>query len=131
MDNKDYLRWRFGFQRSGEFHLDVSNGNVESGETGAAHHEHFVLVVLQQDRSQCSSARVIRSFPRCAHIARLIYNRKRVESDRSIGGFGRFVFRRSGALVGVYVGLVLAYGGLSLSKSWSVSKPLSVFSRAW
>src|ERR1041384_5551006 len=46
-----------------------------------------------------------------------IYNRKRVESDKSIGGFMRFVFRRSGALVGVYIGLVLAYGGLSLSKS--------------
>ncbi|PYJ01267.1 MAG: hypothetical protein DMF00_05495 [Verrucomicrobia bacterium] len=47
-----------------------------------------------------------------------IYNRKRVESDSSIGGFMRFIFRRSGALVGVYVGLVLAYGGLSLSKSY-------------
>ena len=47
-----------------------------------------------------------------------IYNRKRVESDRSIGGFMRFVFRRSGALVGVYIGLVLAYGGMSLSKSY-------------
>jgi tetratricopeptide (TPR) repeat protein len=47
-----------------------------------------------------------------------IYNRKRVESDNSIGGFMRFVFRRSGALVGVYIGLVLAYGGLSLSKSY-------------
>src|SRR5436305_7202307 len=47
-----------------------------------------------------------------------IYNRKRVESDNSIGGFMRFVFRRSGALIGVYVGLVLAYGGLSLSKSY-------------
>jgi len=47
-----------------------------------------------------------------------IYNRKRVESDSSIGGFMRFVFRRSGALVGVYVGLILAYGGLSLSKSY-------------
>lgn len=47
-----------------------------------------------------------------------IYNRKRVESDSSIGGFMRFVFRRSGALVGVYIGLVLAYGGLSLSKSF-------------
>src|SRR5882757_9104004 len=47
-----------------------------------------------------------------------IYNRKRVESDSSIGGFMRFVFRRSGSLVGVYVGLVLAYGGLSLSKSY-------------
>jgi tetratricopeptide (TPR) repeat protein len=30
----------------------------------------------------------------------------------------RFVFRRSGALVGVYIGLILAYGGLSLSKSY-------------
>src|SRR5438876_3556326 len=47
-----------------------------------------------------------------------IYNRKRVESDSSISGFMRFVFRRSGALVGVYIGLVLAYGGLSLSKSY-------------
>src|SRR6266566_3436236 len=47
-----------------------------------------------------------------------IYNRKRVESDSSVGGFMRFVFRRSGALVGVYIGLVLAYGGLSLSKSY-------------
>ncbi len=47
-----------------------------------------------------------------------IYNRKRVESDNSIGGFMRFVFRRSGALVGVYIGLVLAYGGMSLSKSY-------------
>src|SRR5256886_9392161 len=47
-----------------------------------------------------------------------IYNRKRVESDKSIGGFMRFVFRRSGALVGVYIGLIFAYGGLSLSKSY-------------
>src|SRR6266487_1218971 len=34
-----------------------------------------------------------------------IYNRNRVEKDQNIGGFMRFVFRRSGALVGVYVGL--------------------------
>src|SRR5437588_12402179 len=47
-----------------------------------------------------------------------IYNRKRVESDSSIGGFMRFVFRRSGALVGVYVGLVLAYGGLSVAVAY-------------
>jgi Tfp pilus assembly protein PilF len=39
-----------------------------------------------------------------------IYNRNRVEKDRSIGGFMRFVFRRSGSLVGLYVGLVFAYG---------------------
>src|SRR6201981_1827558 len=40
-----------------------------------------------------------------------IYNRKRVESDSSIGGFMRFVFRRSGALVGLYIRLILPYGG--------------------
>src|SRR5436189_3850481 len=42
-----------------------------------------------------------------------IYNRNRVEKDSSIGGFMRFVFRRSGSLVGLYVGLVLAYGSVS------------------
>jgi tetratricopeptide (TPR) repeat protein len=41
-----------------------------------------------------------------------IYNRNRVEKDSSIGGFMRFVFRRSGSLVGLYVGLVFAYGSL-------------------
>jgi len=46
-----------------------------------------------------------------------IYNRTRVERDKSIGGFMRFVFRRSGALVGVYVGLVLAYGAIALTQS--------------
>src|SRR3954470_4502528 len=46
-----------------------------------------------------------------------IYNRKRVESDSSIDGFMRFVFRRSGALVGVYLGLIFAYGALGYYKS--------------
>src|SRR5881296_1721925 len=46
-----------------------------------------------------------------------IYNRKRVESDSSIGGFMRFVFRRSGALVGLYIGLIFAYGALGYYKS--------------
>jgi len=46
-----------------------------------------------------------------------IYNRTRVERDKSIGGFMRFVFRRSGALIGVYVGLVMAYGALGLTQS--------------
>ncbi|HJT45578.1 MAG TPA: tetratricopeptide repeat protein [Chthoniobacterales bacterium] len=41
-----------------------------------------------------------------------IYNRNRVEKDNSIGGFMRFVFRRSGSLIGLYVGLVLAYGSI-------------------
>src|SRR6266480_1706830 len=45
-----------------------------------------------------------------------IYNRKRVETDSSIGGFMRFVFRRSGALVGLYIGLIFAYGALGYFK---------------
>ena len=46
-----------------------------------------------------------------------IYNRMRVERDDSIRGFMRFVFRRSGSLIGVYVGLVLAYGSIALTTS--------------
>jgi Flp pilus assembly protein TadD len=46
-----------------------------------------------------------------------IYNRNRVEKDKSIGGFMRFVFRRSGALVGLYVGLVFAYGSFAYLNS--------------
>jgi Tfp pilus assembly protein PilF len=46
-----------------------------------------------------------------------IYNRKRVESDSSIGGFMHFVFRRSGSLIGLYVGLIFAYGALGYYKS--------------
>jgi Tfp pilus assembly protein PilF len=42
-----------------------------------------------------------------------IYNRNRVEKDSNIGGFMRFVFRRSGSLMGLYVGLVLAYGSVA------------------
>jgi hypothetical protein len=49
-----------------------------------------------------------------------IYNRTRVERDKSIGGFMRFVFRRSGALIGVYVGLVLAYGAIGLTQ-WAIT----------
>ena len=45
-----------------------------------------------------------------------IYNRNRVEKDRTMGGFMRFVFRRSGSLLGLYIGLVLAYGSLGLLK---------------
>ena len=41
-----------------------------------------------------------------------LFNRRRVEQDASVGGLVRFVFRRSGALVGVYIGLVFAFGGL-------------------
>ena len=45
-----------------------------------------------------------------------IYNRRRVENDSSIGGFMRFIFRRSGSLIGVYIGLVFAYGSLGIFK---------------
>jgi Tfp pilus assembly protein PilF len=46
-----------------------------------------------------------------------IYNRNRVEKDSTIGGFMRFVFRRSGSLIGLYVGLVFAYGSLGYFNS--------------
>lgn len=45
------------------------------------------------------------------------YNRSRVEKDRSIGGLMRFVFRNSGALAGLYVGIVLAYGFIGFFSS--------------
>ncbi len=46
-----------------------------------------------------------------------IYNRNRVEKDSSIGGFMRFIFRRSGSLIGLYVGLVFAYGAIGYLNS--------------
>jgi Tfp pilus assembly protein PilF len=46
-----------------------------------------------------------------------IYNRNRVEKDSSISGFMRFVFRRSGSLIGLYIGLVFAYGSLAYFNS--------------
>jgi Flp pilus assembly protein TadD len=46
-----------------------------------------------------------------------IYNRARVERDETIRGFMRFVFRRSGSLIGVYVGLVFAYGAIAFTTS--------------
>jgi Flp pilus assembly protein TadD len=51
-----------------------------------------------------------------------IYNRTRVERDESIRGFMRFVFRRSGALIGVYVGLVMAYGSISFLQASAASE---------
>lgn len=41
------------------------------------------------------------------------FNRSRVEKGAQLGGFSRFLFRRGGALVGAYVGLVFAYGSLN------------------
>jgi len=46
-----------------------------------------------------------------------IYNRNRVEKDNTIGGFMRFVFRRSGSLIGLYIGLIFAYGSLAFFNS--------------
>src|ERR1700730_1007073 len=46
-----------------------------------------------------------------------IYNRNRVEKDSSISGFMRFIFRRSGSLIGLYVGLVFAYGSIGYFNS--------------
>src|SRR5258708_1975163 len=43
-----------------------------------------------------------------------VFNLNRVQKDPGVGAFTRFLFRRSGALVGVYVGLVVAYGSLNL-----------------
>jgi hypothetical protein len=43
-----------------------------------------------------------------------LFNRRRVEEDASVGGLVRFVFRRSGALVGVCIALVFSFGGLRL-----------------
>jgi len=41
-----------------------------------------------------------------------LFNRRRVDTDPSVGGFTRFVFRRSWGMLGVYVALVFAYGGV-------------------
>src|SRR5260370_23728868 len=49
-----------------------------------------------------------------------IYNRSRVEKDPSIRGFMRFVFRRSGSLIGLYIGLVFAYGSLGYFKETEI-----------
>jgi hypothetical protein len=42
------------------------------------------------------------------------FNLNRVRRTANVGGFTRFLFRRSGALVGMYVGLVAAYGSLNV-----------------
>ncbi len=46
------------------------------------------------------------------------FNRRRVSSGASVGSLTRFLFRNSGALVGLYLGLVFAYGSLSLVADW-------------
>src|SRR5256886_12992717 len=46
-----------------------------------------------------------------------IYNRIRVETDSSIHGFMRFVFRCVGSVSGLFVGLIFAYGALGYFKA--------------
>lgn len=41
-----------------------------------------------------------------------LFNRQRADKDAGAGGFTRFLFRRSGGLIGLYVGLVIGYGSL-------------------
>ena len=41
-----------------------------------------------------------------------VFNRNRVDKDPQVGSFTRFVFRRSWGLIGIYLGMVFAYGGL-------------------
>jgi len=41
-----------------------------------------------------------------------LFNRSRVDKDPSVGGFSRFLFRRSYGLVGLYLGMIVAYGSI-------------------
>jgi tetratricopeptide (TPR) repeat protein len=43
-----------------------------------------------------------------------IYNRRRVDKARQVGPFMRFLFRRNGTMIGLYIGLVFAYGSVKL-----------------
>lgn len=43
-----------------------------------------------------------------------VFNRNRVESGARVGALSRFLFRNSGALMGLYLGVIFAYGSLSL-----------------
>jgi tetratricopeptide (TPR) repeat protein len=43
-----------------------------------------------------------------------VYNRKRVDRAGQVGPFMRFLFRQSGVMIGLYVGMVLAYGYVKL-----------------
>ena len=41
-----------------------------------------------------------------------VFNLKRVDRDPNVGSFSRFLFRRSGPMLGLYVGLIVGYGFL-------------------
>ena len=48
-----------------------------------------------------------------------LYNRRRVDKGYGVGAFTRFLFRRSGVLIGLYVGLVFAYGDHSTAGGYN------------
>jgi Flp pilus assembly protein TadD len=54
-----------------------------------------------------------------------IFNLNRVDRNPGVGRFTRFLFRRSWGLVGLYVGLVAAYGSLNLVPPGLSSQTLS------
>ena len=51
-----------------------------------------------------------------------LYQRARVTQEAGVTGFTRFLFRSSGGLIGLYVGLVLAYGSLGYFSGLVVSE---------
>lgn len=53
-----------------------------------------------------------------------VFNRKRVESGQEVGAFTRFLFRRSWSTIGLYLGLVFAYGGILPATSGLQSSPV-------
>ncbi len=53
-----------------------------------------------------------------------IFNRNRAKKSESLSGFMSFLFRRSGALIGLYVGLVFAYGSLAFVSRGMPVEPL-------
>jgi tetratricopeptide (TPR) repeat protein len=54
-----------------------------------------------------------------------IYNLNRAVRNPNVGGFTRFLFRRSWGLTGLYLGLVAAYGSLNLVPAWLSSQTIS------
>ncbi|MCA9322013.1 MAG: tetratricopeptide repeat protein, partial [Planctomycetes bacterium] len=56
-----------------------------------------------------------------------IFNRRRAESDESVGSFTRFLFRRSKALVALYLALIFAYGLIGPLGEAAHSGPVRTF----
>jgi len=74
---------------------DEREKRPKSGKAGASHHEHFFLVgTVTHIRAKAfsSALRFVRKYFTMSSTSHWvwIYNRKRVETDNSIGGFMRF-----------------------------------------